>query len=188
MLIYAARKTLCSTHIKIRMEELNIITWGYIMFSKERYRKTRGLCTIFFEQLKSSIFKKLIGIQQGLWKIQNKKNIVELDYIPLMRYGIGTLWDNQRTRLCLIWINCTLSTLNSNRNRCRAGSKYIAAHLLGSSNFSANLITWRLFNTLLRLFFNRRHGMTIRYFASKCVCHSLAARLVYELFQLSLTV
>ena len=23
-----------------------------------------------------------------------------------MRYGIGTLRDNQRTRLCLIWINC----------------------------------------------------------------------------------
>ena len=34
----------------------------------------------------------------------NKK---KLDYyIPLMRYGIGTLRDNQQTRLCLIWMNC----------------------------------------------------------------------------------
>ena len=29
---------------------------------------------------------------------------MELDYIPLMRYGIGTLRDNQRKRLSLIWI------------------------------------------------------------------------------------
>ena len=34
----------------------------------------------------------------------NKK--IKLDYIPLMRYGIGTLRNNQRTRLCLIRINC----------------------------------------------------------------------------------
>ena len=33
-------------------------------------------------------------------------NQSKLDYIPLMRYGIGTLRDNQRTRLSLIWINC----------------------------------------------------------------------------------
>ena len=30
----------------------------------------------------------------------------KLDNIPLMRYGICTLRDNQRTRLYLTWINC----------------------------------------------------------------------------------
>ena len=32
------------------------------------------------------------------------ENIKKLDYIPLMRYGIDTLRDNQRKRLSLIWI------------------------------------------------------------------------------------
>ena len=34
----------------------------------------------------------------------HKQYISELDFIPLMRYGIGTLRDNQREWLSLIWM------------------------------------------------------------------------------------
>ena len=39
-------------------------------------------------------------------KRERREQQKKLDYLPLMRYGIGTFRDNQRTRLSLIWINC----------------------------------------------------------------------------------
>ena len=35
-------------------------------------------------------------------KNENQQKQTQQDYIPLMRYGIGTLRDNQQTRLSLI--------------------------------------------------------------------------------------
>ena len=40
------------------------------------------------------------------WRRGNRPFQNKLDHIPLMRYGIGSLRDNQRTRSCLIQINC----------------------------------------------------------------------------------
>ena len=40
----------------------------------------------------------------SFWEQTLNEKIKKLDYIPQMRYGIGTLRDNERERLSLIWM------------------------------------------------------------------------------------
>ena len=43
--------------------------------------------------------------ERWIQKINQNSN-KKLDHIPLMRYCIASIRDNQRTRSCLIWIDC----------------------------------------------------------------------------------